>query len=201
MISCAAGALHLFSAWTFPIDEAVRWCAVGVLLCASGLTLYAGASGQDIRGASGNASGVAVLLRLAERLATTPLEEADVWLVATGSKESWLQGMHHLLATNELDRRHTYFLNIDHVGGGRLCYIEAEGMLRPFKADAEMLAAAQEVAEEHGAVPQQFPLWRDGCSSCRWRAASRHWASWDSTSVACRPISAGIRTNWSMSRP
>lgn len=153
MATCAVDALHFVHEDMPPLHEHVRWTAVGVLLSAALALFYASVSGEDVRGANYNASGVAALLRLAEALAAQRLEKADVWLAATGSNETWMAGMRHLLATHALDKKHTYILNIEGVGAGQLHYLTAEGMLHVERASWPMILAAEEADGPFGAKP------------------------------------------------
>jgi Iap family predicted aminopeptidase len=99
---------------------------------------------------------VAVLVELAGRFAREPIEDADVWFVATGSKESWMCGMRRFLRTHALDKDTTYFLNIDEVGLGSLRYLTSEGMLSSFSADREMVEVAKSLAVSSGAQPRRW---------------------------------------------
>ncbi len=139
-------------AWLLPL----RWTAITLLLAAAILLFYTSTQTEDIRGANTNASGVAALLNLAEKLAASPIENADIWLVATGSHESWMAGMHHFLTTQPLEKRNTYFLNLEGVGAGNLHYLTAEGMLHPAPSSKTMTAAAEQVAEAHHASPARL---------------------------------------------
>ena len=159
LMMCAFQALGIFDEAPMRYDVIARWTAAGCLLGAAAILFYCDATGEPTRGANDNASGVAALLGLAERLADEPLKEADVCLVATGSHTSWMNGIRHLIKTHAFDRENTYFLNIDCVGAGDLRYATAEGMLHLFPCSAEMIEAAGAVAPEHGAAP------------CRLRAA------------------------------
>lgn len=153
LLSCAAQTMGVFSAVEFPINIAVRWLALAYLIFAAGALFFSEISGEHVRGAINNASGAAVLLELAERFTKTPMENADVWLVATGSKGSWLSGMRHLVKSGELDKASTYILNIDHVGAGALRYSTGEGMLAFFPASRDMLEAAKNVSPAFAATP------------------------------------------------
>ncbi|HUS17114.1 MAG TPA: M28 family peptidase, partial [Chloroflexia bacterium] len=105
-----------------------------------------------VPGANDNASGVAVLLaaadRIAARLATLTDRTAAIWIVFTGCEESGLGGMHQFLARHggELNSAETLFLNVDTVGAGMLTLINQEGPLWPLLADAELLEQATRVA-------------------------------------------------------
>ena len=156
LVSCAAEALGLFADAQFRLDLVLRWTGVTLLLCAAAALASCEISGEFVRGASDNASGVAVMLALAERFTEEPLHDADVWLVATGSKETWLSGMRRFMSGHVFDKEATYFLNVDRVGAGDLYYVTAEGMLHLVRSSREMVAAAQEESALFGAVPLRW---------------------------------------------
>jgi Peptidase family M28 len=80
-------------------------------------------------GANDNLSAVAVLVALAERLRSDPIDGVRVLLVSCGAEEVLQGGIHgftrrHLKA---LDRDRTWVLNLDTVGSPRLIMLEGEG--------------------------------------------------------------------------
>ncbi|MDZ4859664.1 MAG: M28 family peptidase [Candidatus Hydrogenedentes bacterium] len=156
LASCAAEAMGVVWEEHYRYDLIIRWCAVTGLLCAAVALFTCEYSGEFTRGAGDNASGVAVLLDLAERFTHERVPDADVWLVATGSKETWLSGMRRFLGTHKLDRETTFFLNIDHVGAGSLRYITGEGLLQMFPADPALLRIAKEESHAHDAAPMAW---------------------------------------------
>lgn len=151
LITCAVDGMDILDGSDYRVDIWARWIAVTALL-ASALTLYTSESNAEYtRGAVCNASGVSVLLYLAERLEQEPLESTEVCLVATGSKETWLSGMHHFVTEAKLERKSTYFLNVAHVGAGMLRYATGEGMMHVFSSAKELLEAARGAAGEYRA--------------------------------------------------
>ena len=82
-----------------------------------------------VPGANDNASGVAVTLSLADRLAAEPVENLDVWIVFTGAEECGMEGMRSLLRSRrgELDRASTFVLALDTVGAGDVRYATVRG--------------------------------------------------------------------------
>ncbi|MDP7639321.1 MAG: M28 family peptidase [Candidatus Hydrogenedentes bacterium] len=135
---------------------ALRWIAVLILIGAAA-TLYIGENtSEPTRGANANASGVATLLALAERFSAAPLKTTDVLIVATGSKESGLNGMWHLCAQVDVQRQRTYFLNLSCVGTGTLRYITGEGMMSLFKSSKKLVGLARGRAEEYQAAPLKY---------------------------------------------
>jgi hypothetical protein len=153
LITCAVQAFGLFPE-EFRPELVVRWSAVAFLLSAAALLFFHEVGGEFSSGAIDNASGVAALLALAERLNAKPLlDQVEVWLVATGAKDAWMSGMHHFIRTHNLDRTSTYFLHIDNVGNPELRYTTGEGLLQTFHSDPGMLEAARRVAGEYDATP------------------------------------------------
>lgn len=154
LATCAVDAFVYGADGGYPFVVHLRWSAVGILLSAAIVLFYISTQHEDIRGANGNASGVSGLLSLAERFSERPLENASLWLVATGSHEGWMSGIRHFLATHRhLDKQNTFFINLESVGAGRLHYLTAEGMLHLYPADPDLLFAARECAPAYGATP------------------------------------------------
>jgi hypothetical protein len=130
--------------------------AGGALLFPLAVLLQREAAMPVVAGANDNASGVAVVLTAAERLAAAlqgVLEQkAELWVVFTGCEESGLGGMQHFLAAHahELDPATTLFINVDNVGAGMLTLVNQEGTLWPLLADSELLDAATRMALRRG---------------------------------------------------
>ena len=130
------------------------------LLAPLAALLHREAAMPYVAGANDNASGVAVVLaaaeRLAARLAARPDRTAEVWVVFTGCAEAGLGGMQHFLAAHaaDLPRGETLFLNVDTVGAGTLTLVNQEGVLWPLLADDELLDLAKRAAGRRG-VPFQ----------------------------------------------
>jgi hypothetical protein len=93
-------------------------------------------------GANDNASGVAVLLNLAEEL--EGLQHTALWLVATGSKEAGLHGARNFLRHYPFPRESTYIINLDTVGRGQLSLMVWEGALLARKADPDLVQLASD---------------------------------------------------------
>jgi len=99
-------------------------------------------------GANDNASAVAVNLGIASKLAQEPLQSTEVWLAFTGAEEVDHRGLKRLLKGHqELDG--AYFLDLEGVGAGELCYLTQEGLLKPYRPDSTLLQLAQRVAKQH----------------------------------------------------
>ncbi len=156
LVSCAADGFGVFQDQGVPIGAITRWMGAMVLLGAAA-ALYTGARSSNFtRGANNNASGAALLLRLAERFREKPPESLEVWLVATGSKEMWLSGMRQLFRGLEVDKASTCFLNVTGIGAGTLRYVTGEGMMHVYPAGRELVAVAESHAAEFSALPMVY---------------------------------------------
>ena len=115
--------------------------------------------GKDVYGANDNASGTGVMLALAERVAKEPLQNTDVWIVATGCEEAGLVGMLGFLRRHEQELQDALILNLDSVGAGELKYITGEGLIKAVPSDPELLMFSAEVARENPELqlaPQEY---------------------------------------------
>lgn len=145
--SCAAEAYASYAGFNAPLIPYARGAALMLLLGAAAALYYASANTEEIRGANNNASGVCALLRVADELAREPLDDADVWLVATGSHEAWMAGMRHILASSTLDKANTFVISLESVGAGKLCYTRGEGMVLEMPCSPTLVKAAAGVSE------------------------------------------------------
>lgn len=152
LVTCAADGLTDLGSYAHAAAIA-RWGAAIALASAALLLLVNERMGEPTRGAVDNSSGVAALLALGRRLHDAPLESTEVLLLATGSMAGGLNGMHHFLRHQDLDRELTYFLNFDQVGAGKLGYTRGEGMLHVFGSSPEWLALARQFAPDYDAAP------------------------------------------------
>ena len=127
---------------------ATLWLFFGILLL-----LHREVYGKNVCGASDNASGTGVLLALAESVSKTPLENTEVWIVATGCEEAGLVGMIAFLDRHELELRDALIVNLDNLGSGSLKYITGEGMIKVYPSDPELLMLSAEVCRENTDLP------------------------------------------------
>lgn len=159
--------------------DPVGWpYAVAALAAASGTRVGRGVGGAlsaaavaamadvhrspTVPGANDNASGVAVLLALAGRLAADPPDGLEVILLAPGCEEAGMGGMASFLARHggRLDRASTFVLGLDTLGAGEPIVARAEGVLLAHRydpADNDLVDAA---ARRAGLQPPQ--RWRVG---------------------------------------
>ena len=84
--------------------------------------------GEDVPGASDNASGAAVAMQLAAECAASPLEHTEVDVLITSCEESGMLGAQAYARRHALRAAETTFINFDTVGGpAPLTYILREG--------------------------------------------------------------------------
>ena len=148
--TCAADGMAAWVGGVIPAVEGLRWAAVAVLLSAAAAHFYGAGHSTEVRGAITNASGVAALLQVAEKVCADPPEHLDVWLVATGAHERWMAGMRELVSGIRGGRQFVHFINIESVGAGNLCYTTSEGKLVTAACGADLIETANTEAPVHG---------------------------------------------------
>lgn len=120
-----------------------------VVLIASVPLLVDVALSDVVPGANDNASGVATVLRLAERFGGR-LEHFDVWVVFPGAEEGLLLGMREWIRAHrrELDPEQTVFLNVDIAGSGTVRWIEKEGLVAALRYHPTLIDLCEQIAEQ-----------------------------------------------------
>ncbi len=126
----------------------------GIVLVALLMSLQAQFS-PFTAGANDNASGVGVLLALAEKAKQEPLANTELWWVATGCEEVGAYG------SADFIRRHADALTeggaalvVDSVGahGAGPIYLTREGLLKPLAHSEALLALADQIAADQPAL-------------------------------------------------
>jgi hypothetical protein len=138
-----------------------------------------------VPGAADNASGVATVLRLAERYGDD-LDHLDVWVLFPGAEEALLSGMREWLRKHrgELDRTRTIFLNIDTVGTGTVRYATKEGFVVAYSYHPTLVQLCRQIQVEdedenrYGARPMKSRTGTDATA-----ARSR---GFPAISISCR---------------
>jgi hypothetical protein len=102
-------------------------------------------------GANDNASGVGVTLSIAQRLASRPLANTDVWVLFTGSEEVGGYGADAFLKQHRTELPGAAWLTVDTVGShdGVPAYLSCESFLKPVPSDARLLRIARDIAASH----------------------------------------------------
>lgn len=107
--------------------------------------------GDPIPGANANASGVAVLLGLAEYVAQNPLPNTEVWCVFTGGAAAGCTGIEIFLKKYASELWDARFIVLNQVGAGELCWV-TDHSLSPavhYQPDKDTAQAAELVARQH----------------------------------------------------
>jgi hypothetical protein len=120
----------------------VQFLATVVLIVYVALMLDVSLS-PTTQGESDNASGVGVVLRLAERL--TDLNHFGVHVVFTGAQKATAQGMRAFLQTHrkQFKPSDTIVINVDNVGGGELRETKKEGPLLTVKSHPQLAGSLE----------------------------------------------------------
>jgi hypothetical protein len=120
-----------------------------------------------VPGAYDNASGVAAVLSAADTLTQDPPENLDLWIVLTGSEESFCEGSRAFVnaVRRDFDRDTTYVVNVDSVSYGDPAYEISEGPVISVPLDPELIELSQALASAgdpaHLARPIRHPLLDD----------------------------------------
>ena len=119
------------------------WLVAGTLWSAVDTAAFADiASSPTVPGTNDNLSALAVQLGLVQRLVAEPIDGLQVLVVSCGAEEVIQGGINSFAARHfpELDRMHTWVLNLDTVGSPELVLLEGEGAVlmedyhhRPFR--------------------------------------------------------------------
>ena len=98
-----------------------------------------------VPGENDNASGVAVVLRAAERLGQDELDHLGVHVIFTGSQKAMAQGMRAFLNAHrgELTSGDVAVVNVDSVGSGALRLATKEGPLLTTKSHPQLLGLVE----------------------------------------------------------
>jgi hypothetical protein len=105
-------------------------------------------------GANDNASGVGVLLALAEKAKQAPLAHTELWWVATGCEEVGVYGSADFIRRHADVLKNGAVLVVDSIGahGAGPIYLTREGLLKPLAHSEELLAIADQIAADQPAL-------------------------------------------------
>jgi hypothetical protein len=122
-----------------------------VVLIASVPLLIDIALSDVVPGANDNASGVATVLRLAERYGGR-LEHFDVWVVFPGAEEALILGMREWIRAHksELKPEDTVFINVDMAGTGTVRWMEKEGLVLAMRYHPTLVGLCEEIGDGRG---------------------------------------------------
>ncbi len=102
-------------------------------------------------GANDNASGVGVMLALAEQLKQTPLSNVEVWWVASGCEEVGYYGSADFVRRHGAELDGGAVIVVDHIAAKDTgpVYLRGEGTVLPIHYPPDMVALADDIAAAH----------------------------------------------------
>ena len=105
-------------------------------------------------GANDNASGVGVMLSLAEQLAREPLKNTEVWWVASGCEEVGAYGSADFVHRHAAKLGEGVIIVVDNIAGKDTgpVYLTSETLLLPLKYPDELVKVADSVSAENPAL-------------------------------------------------
>lgn len=128
--------------WWWPLGAAYLWGLSGALY--DEMQPY-------VEGANDNATAISLLLGIAQTLKVQPLQHTDVILLFTGCEEVGCVGMEQYLHQSAPPTDNTFWVDIEMVGTGNLCYVTQHGIsyLSLYAPHPKMIAVAERVAQKH----------------------------------------------------
>jgi hypothetical protein len=104
-----------------------------------------------VEGANDNASAVAAALELASALKAEPLEHSEVTLLFSGSEETACVGIEKYLEQYAPPKQDTYWIDLEMVGAGGLCYVTRHGLSKfgEYHPTPQITALAARTARKH----------------------------------------------------
>ncbi len=104
-----------------------------------------------VEGANDNATAISLLLGIAKTLSRHPLQQTNVVLLFSGCEEVGCVGMENYLQQYSPPIENTFWIDIEMVGTGELCYITKHGVsyFSSYYPHPEMKQLANLVAQKH----------------------------------------------------
>lgn len=104
-----------------------------------------------IEGANDDATAISVLLGIAGTLQSTPLQHTDVTLLFTGCEEVICVGVENYLRHFAPPKKNTYWIDLEMVGTGDLCYVTKHGLsyVSEYQPAPEMVTLAEGTTRKH----------------------------------------------------
>jgi hypothetical protein len=180
----ACSALRLAGIHPLPVTV-VQFAATVVLILSVPFLADIALSGI-VPGANDNASGVATVLRLAERYGGGELDHFDLWVLFTGAGEGMELGMRAWLRgqRRELDPKRTAFVCVDEVGYGTIRYARREGYAIAFPQHRALVELCDRIAEEDADDDHRYQA-RGYVSRSATDAHTARLAGFPAVSVSC----------------
>lgn len=134
-------------------QQGIAWWewTIGILISLSLLGCLLEEWQPHIEGANDNATAVSILLTIAEILQTQPLRHTEVVLLFTGCEEVMCVGMENYLRQYKPPKENTYWIDLEMVGTGNLCYVTRHGVsyLTQYEPAPDMVGLAARTAQRN----------------------------------------------------
>jgi preprotein translocase subunit SecG len=134
--------IHFTWAWDASIPAALCAILLSAMCLQAEITPFTA-------GANDNASGVGMVLALAEEFAAQPLQHTRVFAVCTGCEEVQHYGMIDFYKRHQSDLKNPTALVFEMLGCASPAWLTKEGIIVPFKADQRLVQMAESLAVEH----------------------------------------------------
>ena len=142
----------LVAAWLFVEEELLLFAAAipsFIVFLALLFIMQRDLVGTYVPGRNSNASGIAALLTLAEDLMRHPPVGVETLLVFSGASQAGSSGMTNFLTENDFNPETTYFISLQNVGRGPICFTRAEGPLLSLQSSPGLVHVAGDIALSH----------------------------------------------------
>ena len=139
-------ALVIFFPWNWIWYATIPTAICAVLLAA--LCIQADST-PFTAGANDNATAAGLVLTLAEKFTKDPLQHTRVFAVCTGCEEVQHYGMIDWYKRHRTELKSPRALVFEMLGCAGPAWLTREGIIVPFKADAEMVALIERLARDH----------------------------------------------------
>jgi Zn-dependent M28 family amino/carboxypeptidase len=158
---CFLGQVILYSVGTFLPLSWIWPVSIASALCASLLAALCIQADQTpfSAGANDNATGAALILTLAERLKSEPLQLTRVWFLCSGSEEVQHYGAIDFYRRHRHELQNPVTIVFESLGCADPSWLVKEGIIIPFYADQDLISLAEKLAHENpqwGASPTRI---------------------------------------------
>ncbi|OQB99316.1 MAG: Peptidase family M28 [Candidatus Hydrogenedentes bacterium ADurb.Bin101] len=151
LATCLVDAFGAYQGVANPFTWWIRTGGIAAFALTAGVVLLAAFGGDVSSGANHNASGIAALLEIAQRLHKRRIRKASILFYFSGGHHANMAGMRGLVREIIAARKETYIINLEGVGAGGLCYTESEGLLMATKCSKRLISAAAQRAGRYKA--------------------------------------------------
>ncbi|NLN93917.1 MAG: Zn-dependent exopeptidase M28 [Candidatus Hydrogenedens sp.] len=146
LASCALDMIARNQGGRYLFSVPLHWSTAVFFLFSGVVILLSSFKVQESGGANHNASGMAALLRIAEKLQGEPVQGVATMFYLPGGHHANSRGMQFFLSTLSEIYEQVFFINLESVGAGELCYSASEGVLHSFACSSRLVEAADACA-------------------------------------------------------